>query len=319
MSYTISVAMALYNGERYLQEQLESIYKQSLQPNELIVCDDGSTDNSDSLFEEFVTQNGLGRNWKLFKNENNLGLIKNFLHCASLCNCDVVFFSDQDDIWDNCKIEKMIKVFENNPDAEAVVCAYQAVNADLREEKSLVERIKRKNSSVTKKSKVPLTTQTKTMLSGGLTLAVKRTVLAEITPYILANELTYDIPIGLICAARGTLYRIDEPLVLHRVHLSNSGSPELNVMNRLKNIERHIAGREFELKHLICFLDAPGVDLHEFEVHEIKREILARKSAIECMKHRKIGGLLKLLFRKNAYDNKMMDVANLACTLYNLF
>ena len=65
MSYTISVAMALYNGERYLQEQLECIYKQSLQPNELIVCDDGSTDNSDTLFEEFVTQNGLGRNWKL--------------------------------------------------------------------------------------------------------------------------------------------------------------------------------------------------------------------------------------------------------------
>ena len=311
--------MALYNGEKYLREQLESLHNQTILPNELIACDDGSTDACNELFAKFVNENSLEDKWKLKKNEKNLGYVKNFLHCASLCFGDIIFFSDQDDVWKENKIEKMVGVFENNPDAEAVVCAYQAVDADLREEKSFVEWIKRKNSSVAKISKVPLTTQAKTLLSGGLTLAVKRNALAEITPYILANELTYDIPIGLICAARGTLYRIEEPLVLHRVHMSNSGSPELNIRNRLKNMERHIVGREFELKHLKKLLGAPGVDLHESEVREIKHEILARESAIDCMKRRKICGLLKLAFRKNAYDNKMMDVANLACTLYNLF
>ena len=194
MSYSVSVAMALYNGEKYLKEQLESIHSQTIQPDELIACDDGSIDNSPKIFSEFISEKRLNDKWSFFKNERNLGFIKNFLHSASRCHGEIIFFSDQDDIWKNDKIEKMIGIFEEHPDAEAVICSYKAVGMDLQEEKSFVESIKRKSSSCGKISKIPLTTQAKTMLSGGLTLAVKKNTLAEIAPYILDNDLTYDLP-----------------------------------------------------------------------------------------------------------------------------
>ena len=67
MSYTVSIAMALYNGEKYLREQLESIHNQTILPSELIACDDGSTDACNELFAKFVTENSLEDKWKLKK------------------------------------------------------------------------------------------------------------------------------------------------------------------------------------------------------------------------------------------------------------
>ena len=93
----ISIAMATYNGAKYLREQLDSIAAQTLLPYELVICDDGSTDATLDIAEQFAAEAEFSV--RIYRNETNLGYADNFLKAASLCEGDWVAFCDQDDVW----------------------------------------------------------------------------------------------------------------------------------------------------------------------------------------------------------------------------
>ena len=86
----ISVALCTYNGEIYLREQLESILEQTLPPDEIIICDDGSTDATIKILEEFRRKSFTSV--KVYCNKENLGVSKNFEKAISLCSGDIIFF-----------------------------------------------------------------------------------------------------------------------------------------------------------------------------------------------------------------------------------
>jgi len=96
----ISVCMATYNGERYLKEQLDSILKQLSFTDEIIISDDGSQDRTIEIIESF----GDSR-IKLFHSTQQ-NLIYNFENALSKASGDIIFLSDQDDIWYENKVEK---------------------------------------------------------------------------------------------------------------------------------------------------------------------------------------------------------------------
>ena len=108
---TTSVALCTYNGEAYLEEQLKSILNQTVQPNEIIICDDRSKDNSVEIARKILS--GWNGKWEVIINEKNLGFRKNFQKAISLCHGDIIFLSDQDDVWDTEKLEKMLPVFQD--------------------------------------------------------------------------------------------------------------------------------------------------------------------------------------------------------------
>jgi glycosyltransferase involved in cell wall biosynthesis len=105
----ISIAMATYNGANYLQEQLDSFTRQTRLPDELIVTDDGSTDDTVELLEAFRTIVPFAV--RIYRNEVRLGFAKNFEKALSLCSGDIVFLSDQDDVWFPDKIERVVTAF----------------------------------------------------------------------------------------------------------------------------------------------------------------------------------------------------------------
>lgn len=102
----ISIAMTTYNGSQYIIEQLESIIHQTVPPDEVIICDDRSSDDTVRLVTDFICQNAL-LNWRISVNERNLGWKQNFRKAISLTKGDIVFFADQDDIWMSWKLEEM--------------------------------------------------------------------------------------------------------------------------------------------------------------------------------------------------------------------
>lgn len=309
----VSIAMALYNGERFLLEQLDSINDQTQKPFEVVACDDGSIDCTEEIFRKYSAEHRLA-NYKYHRNEKNLGYTKNFIHAASLCSGDIIMFSDQDDIWDLKKIEKMVSVFINHPDAEAVVCAYEPFVSTGVTKKSMVEFLK-KVGYKRKVHNVPFYVQVKMMLSGGLTLAVRKETLDRFTGYIEENDLTYDMPIGLLCAANNTLYRIPDVLVRHRIHGNNAGNPNLSVKSRLKDIERHVKGRKVELHHLKSVYEIVKDKLSETERVQIEKEIHCRAQSIEALESRNVSYLFFSIFRRNLYCNRIMEISNFLCCL----
>lgn len=100
----INILLSTYNGERFLAEQIQSIQKQTIKDWTLLIRDDGSTDRTPDIIREFVKQDQRIQ-WINENQIENLGVIKNFYTLLKYQAADVYFFSDQDDIWLEDKLE----------------------------------------------------------------------------------------------------------------------------------------------------------------------------------------------------------------------
>lgn len=123
----ISVAMCTYNGASYIAEQIESILMQSHLPDEIVICDDGSVDETVSIIENY--KSGTDLIFKIIKNEQRLGFVKNFEKAISSCQGDIIFLADQDDIWHFNKIDTVIQSLICRPDVFGVTHNGRLVNS----------------------------------------------------------------------------------------------------------------------------------------------------------------------------------------------
>ena len=94
---TAGVAMCVYNGARFLREQLESIAAQSVPPVQMVVLDDGSTDGSWELLQAWAATAPF--EVEVRRNAEKLGVVRNFERAATLLDTSMVFLADQDDLW----------------------------------------------------------------------------------------------------------------------------------------------------------------------------------------------------------------------------
>lgn len=111
----ISVVMAVYNGEKYIKEQLDSLRDQTLKPDEVLIFDDRSTDNTFSFVKKYISKYNL-QNWEIYLNKTNKGYSRNFSDAIRCAKGNIIFLADQDDIWHVDKIEKMKCIMEENCD-----------------------------------------------------------------------------------------------------------------------------------------------------------------------------------------------------------
>lgn len=125
----ISVAMCTYNGAKYLAEQVESIVGQTVQPLELIVCDDVSTDETLDILNRLARTSPFPI--KIFRNQTRLGSTENFSRAISLCEGDVIALADQDDVWVPEKLETLGGMLEARPDVGAVFSDAEVVDQNL--------------------------------------------------------------------------------------------------------------------------------------------------------------------------------------------
>ncbi|MBK8051589.1 MAG: glycosyltransferase [Anaerolineales bacterium] len=114
-SATVSIALCTYNGATFLPVQLESILHQTLTPSELVVGDDGSTDNTVALLEQFATTAPFPVQVTI--NAANLGPTQNFASTIARCNGEIIALSDQDDRWAPQKLHTLVAALTNNPSA----------------------------------------------------------------------------------------------------------------------------------------------------------------------------------------------------------
>ena len=128
MKLTSSIALITYNGEQFFQRQLESIAQQTRLPDELIICDDCSSDRTVEIAEEFAST--VPFKVRIFQNQTNLSFGLNFRKAFFLAENDITFFCDQDDVWLPEKIEKTMDCFEKNAAVGMVLSRDIFVDAD---------------------------------------------------------------------------------------------------------------------------------------------------------------------------------------------
>lgn len=114
----ISVVMATYQGERFIREQLESIRKQSFPVDEVIICDDCSKDQTVQRVLEYIEEYHLEDTYHCYVNEKNIGYASNFIGAADRATGDILFFCDQDDIWIEDRVARMVHLMEEHSDME---------------------------------------------------------------------------------------------------------------------------------------------------------------------------------------------------------
>jgi len=113
----LSVALCTYNGEKFIEQQINSILNQSISIDEIVICDDQSTDKTVEILKKLQSEH---KAIVVIENEINLRSTKNFEKAISLCTGDFIFLSDQDDVWNAQKVEKTLAIFKENPTAEGV-------------------------------------------------------------------------------------------------------------------------------------------------------------------------------------------------------
>jgi glycosyltransferase involved in cell wall biosynthesis len=312
----VSVAMATYNGENFIKEQLESLLNQKRQADEVIICDDGSTDSTIEIVDEFIKNNNLSDKWELIENEYNKGYTRNFLDCASETTGDIIFFCDQDDIWDNEKISKMEIEFESNSNIKALSCSTKIIDQNGNKTNYLMNffnelRIKNKQLE-----KISFEKQVRNNLSAGLTLALKRDKFDFIKPIILKHNLSFDLPIGLLTSITGEYFILGEKLVFRRVHNKNISNPSYTLKSRIGNIKKHIKGRKIRIKLLkVCKIEMKD-HLTKKQLKNIDKTIYKLKKSIKDIKNRNLFSAFMDLFAFNPMLNKTISIINILCILF---
>jgi glycosyltransferase involved in cell wall biosynthesis len=236
----ISVALCTYNGENFLEKQLDSILNQTVPVNEIVVCDDCSKDNTISILEKYSVK--YPNLFKIYKNEQNLRSNKNFEKAIKLTSGDYIFLSDQDDIWKTNKVESILNVFEENPKAEGVFS-----DADLIDDtdKPLFNNTISLWDSVyffEKKIPRPVDLYKILVLKGnfltGATLCIKKDVKEFCFPFqTIENIFLHDEWFAFVLTQRKTLYYSTNKLISYRIH-SNQQMGVGNIISNHKKIKK---------------------------------------------------------------------------------
>lgn len=229
----ISVCMATYNGEKYIKEQLDSILCQIGENDEVIISDDSSTDNTVEIINAFNDDR-----IKIYKNEKEKGYTRNFENALEKASGDIIFLSDQDDIWIEDKVKKMTEILENY---DFVVSDNSIVNENLEViNKSHFEVYKTKNGFLTNLL-LPRYV--------GACMAFKKNVLQKSLPFPNNAKLSaHDYWISLIAEMYFKSYKLDEQLLLYRRHGTNASSGGEKSKNSLSH---KLKVRIYNLIHLL--------------------------------------------------------------------
>ncbi len=220
MPLRVSVALCTYNGGAYLPAQLNSILEQSRLPDEVVVGDDGSTDDTRERIEAFRA--GAPFPVHLLPPDGRLGSTKNFERVLRRCTGDLIALSDQDDRWKPQRLARSAELIE-----QQAAAALLFSDADLINDQgdpiagSLWQRLGAQRFQLAQAPKHTLTQDHYRLLCRerfitGATVMLRRQALAHALP--IPASWVHDAWLGIVLSFHGDLIALDEPLIEYRIH-----------------------------------------------------------------------------------------------------
>lgn len=202
----VSIAIATYNGATFLREQLDSLYNQTVLPDEIFVSDDCSNDGTVEILEEYHRTKGL----KYTVNEHNLGFNKNFENALKNTTGEFIMICDQDDIWMPEKVEVLLKAIKKHDCTKPVLVT--STTKDYMDGKVIRDNTRPRMSWLQ-------------MLYGnntqGCCTILNRVLLNKALPIDVPKGALYDGYLGMIAGMTGEWENIGTPLMYYRHHANN--------------------------------------------------------------------------------------------------
>lgn len=213
----IDILMATYNGEKYLKQQIDSILSQTYSNFNLIISDDASTDNTFKILEEYQIKD---KRIMVFRQNKNLGVISNFEFLLKQVTNQCFMFSDQDDIWENDKIEKTIERLKKE-EADLIYTDLKVVDENLNVISNSYWKLKGFTKKIFKYNNFESLYLNNYIT--GCTIMCKSKWIEEILPLPKTSKfLIHDYWLSLIVSMNGKISYINNPLIKYRQHKENS-------------------------------------------------------------------------------------------------
>ncbi len=284
----ISVVMATFNGEKYILEQLDSIRLQTLKPDEVLISDDGSSDKTVSLVKEFISQNGL-ENWQVTENESNVGYAGNFNLLLNEASGELIFMSDQDDVWDLDKIQKMAEFMDFHSDCNVLASDYIPWcpdKVDYEPPRDVMERMPGNG----KIEKLTLSDKSPYIGAIGCAMCVRSDFLKKIKDFWFYNW-AQDDRLWRLSQCTDGLYLWHDNMIKHRIHANNT-STFGNYHDRNKRIA-HFKEMLQASEQMLELLNKEGADKRKIKIASAHCKMLELR--IGLLEHKKIANIFRLL------------------------
>jgi glycosyltransferase involved in cell wall biosynthesis len=208
----ISVALITYNSEAYLRPQIDTILENLGPDDEIVVSDDGSIDSTEQILASYA---GRDSRFHLFSIQH-AGCNANYENAISHCTGDIIFLSDDDNVWLPGKVKAVCQVFEANPQVTFVMHDCQICDADLNEIKPSFFQ--------DRKAKPGLLRNIMKCSYGGSLIAFRKSLVKRIIPFPKRMPVFYDEWIGLEASKHGKVYFLPEILSKWRRHAGSASS-----------------------------------------------------------------------------------------------
>ncbi|ELZ31373.1 family 2 glycosyl transferase [Halogeometricum pallidum JCM 14848] len=229
-SPTVSVAIATYNGEDYLSEQLDSILNQSRSPDEIIITDDCSTDRTPDVLSHYEAE--YPDIISVFENEENVGVTKNFSKSIQLTSGDLIFLSDQDDVWSQDKIKTQIQTMYST---NSVLSFHNStlVTEDKYDIGDFWSSLVFSPTSI-QESETWISSLLFRNFIQGATIAMDHRLKKQVLP--IPEQWEHDYYIALKAALVGSISVINKELMMYRQHGNQvTGSPAPDTVMKIHN------------------------------------------------------------------------------------
>ena len=234
----ISIAFIVYNGARYMRTQLASILAQTHKVDEIIVCDDASSDKTKEILEEY--KKSYPDLFFLHYNNKNLGPTENIEKAIQACTGDIILLSDQDDYWETNKVETIANWFDANPNMNGVFTNGSLMNSKgeldnkyaLWDVMSFPHKTIRSETELNNSLKLYINTVENSVT--GATLAIRNNLAFLKKPFPQFKNLVHDRWLAINLAENNSLGILNEKLIRYRIH------SEQAIGGKTKNIEKYI-------------------------------------------------------------------------------
>lgn len=300
----ISVCMGIYNGEKYIVQQLESIRKQTRVPDEVILCDDGSTDETRACIRAYLESHKELSGWKFICNAENKGYPKNFYYVMEQCTGDIVFLADQDDIWELDKIAHMCSIMEQQEEMKVLACTFGLIDGQDEVIHTVMSPTDRKrNGSI---HSVSIQQVFYKCEWPGMVLAYRNEWYRDRMGKIAVSgenvakcgKIPHDFLLCAWAAEEEGFYQLEEILAYHRRHENNTGGEEHQIGKLLKK------GRKLkEIEAYNCILEE-FTEKNVLQSEKGRKALEEKKNSMrgryEALESGKIGSVLKNAWKHRA-------------------